>query len=194
MTARCNLPWTVEQIETLTALWAVGHSAAEIGRRMGISKNAVIGKAHRLRLDGRQPCVKKISVGLPLSDKRYPPKTTLLPLLSLSGSDIPSGTIPVATTRLTPGVPASEQGSHIVFYAPLPPRACCYPFGEPRTPEFRFCEAPTATVERDGVTVPHHYCAEHKTLCSVSPKAPPSEFVQTGTPSNGNRVWGELRV
>ncbi|QYU68227.1 hypothetical protein J4558_25925 [Leptolyngbya sp. 15MV] len=45
------MDWSVEAIERLKALWAEGHSTAEIGRRMGISKNAVVGKAHRLKDD-----------------------------------------------------------------------------------------------------------------------------------------------
>ena len=40
--------WTNAAIATLCRLWGEGHSASEIGRRMGISKNAVVGKAHRL--------------------------------------------------------------------------------------------------------------------------------------------------
>lgn len=47
--------WTIlENICTLRRLWDEGHSAAEIGRRMNISKNAVIGKAHRLGLPARE--------------------------------------------------------------------------------------------------------------------------------------------
>lgn len=41
------------QIEQLRELWAEGHSAAEIGRRMNRSKNSIVGKAHRLKLPGR---------------------------------------------------------------------------------------------------------------------------------------------
>ncbi|MGO9785646.1 MAG: GcrA family cell cycle regulator, partial [Stellaceae bacterium] len=42
--------WTPELIQNLSKLWDEGHSTAEIGRRLGISKNAVVGKAHRLAL------------------------------------------------------------------------------------------------------------------------------------------------
>jgi hypothetical protein len=42
----------------------------------------------------------------------------------------------------------------------LPPQSdrCCYPIGEPRTPEFRYCTAPVA---QTGAV----YCLEHKRLC-----------------------------
>ena len=44
------MEWSDESILRLRALWDEGHSTAEIGRRLGISKNAVVGKAHRLDL------------------------------------------------------------------------------------------------------------------------------------------------
>src|SRR5690348_5986642 len=44
------MDWTAEAIDQLRSLWAERHSTAEIGRRMGVSKNAVVGKAHRLNL------------------------------------------------------------------------------------------------------------------------------------------------
>jgi GcrA cell cycle regulator len=42
------MEWNEEAILRLRTLWGEGHSTAEIGRRMGVSKNAVVGKAHRL--------------------------------------------------------------------------------------------------------------------------------------------------
>ena len=47
-------PWNDTTDAILTQLWAEGHTTAEIGRRMGISKNAVVGKAHRLDLPSRK--------------------------------------------------------------------------------------------------------------------------------------------
>lgn len=47
------MEWTDDAVLRLRSLWDEGHSTAEIGRRLGVSKNAVIGKAHRLDLPGR---------------------------------------------------------------------------------------------------------------------------------------------
>jgi GcrA cell cycle regulator len=47
------MKWTDEKHDQVAALWAEGYSAAEIGRRMGVSKNAIVGKVHRLDLPGR---------------------------------------------------------------------------------------------------------------------------------------------
>src|ERR1700710_236505 len=53
------MEWTAEAIDQLRAFWAEGHSTAEIGRRMGISKNAIVGKAHRLDLDARPSPIRR---------------------------------------------------------------------------------------------------------------------------------------
>jgi GcrA cell cycle regulator len=42
--------WTPERIRMLKLLWEDGVTTAEIGRRIGVSKNAVIGKVHRIGL------------------------------------------------------------------------------------------------------------------------------------------------
>ena len=42
--------WTQERIAQLTQLWEEGVTTAEIGRRIGVTKNAVIGKVHRIGL------------------------------------------------------------------------------------------------------------------------------------------------
>ena len=54
MTSQPNgMDWNDHAISTLRTLWNDGHSSAEIGRRMGITKNAVVGKVHRLKLPAR---------------------------------------------------------------------------------------------------------------------------------------------
>ena len=44
------MTWTDERIDELSKLWASGYSASAIGRMLGVSKNAVVGKAHRMRI------------------------------------------------------------------------------------------------------------------------------------------------
>ena len=45
--------WTDDTIRELRQIWSEGHSTAEIGRRMGVTKNTVVGQAHRLDLPAR---------------------------------------------------------------------------------------------------------------------------------------------
>ena len=52
--------WTEERLEILKALWEEGLSISQIGERLGVTRNAVAGKAHRLNLRKRQsPIAKK---------------------------------------------------------------------------------------------------------------------------------------
>jgi hypothetical protein len=51
-----NHDWTPESIATLRQLWDHGLTATEIGCRMGLNKNQVVGKAHREGFPRRQPC------------------------------------------------------------------------------------------------------------------------------------------
>ena len=50
--------WTPERTEALVKLWEQGLPTAEIGQRLGVTKNAVIGKVHRLGLPKRQSPIK----------------------------------------------------------------------------------------------------------------------------------------
>ena len=53
------MSWTEERIERLKSMWAEGATASEIADKLGgVSRNAVIGKAHRLGLEARPSPVK----------------------------------------------------------------------------------------------------------------------------------------
>lgn len=54
--------WTPERISALIALWNEGLTTSEIGNRLGITKNAVVGKVHRLGLPKRQSPIRKSAV------------------------------------------------------------------------------------------------------------------------------------
>ncbi len=53
------MDWTDAVILSLRALWDEGLSTAEIGRRLGVTKNAVVGKAHRLVLPARPSPIRR---------------------------------------------------------------------------------------------------------------------------------------
>ena len=96
-----DIDWTEETVARLRTLWAEGHSTAEIGRRMGTTKNAVIGKTHRLHLTPRASPIRGKGTGTPrkpvVARVRGP---SLPPLAAVAGS--------------TPATPASSP--------PAPPR------------------------------------------------------------------------
>lgn len=71
--------WTPEITASLIALWEEGLPTAEIGQRLGVTKNAVIGKVHRLGLAKRQSPIK----GGPPRGKRKKPVAEVIRLDSL---------------------------------------------------------------------------------------------------------------
>ena len=53
------MSWTTDKIKQLKKLWTKGKSTVEIAKELGMSKNSVIGKAHRLELEARPSPIKK---------------------------------------------------------------------------------------------------------------------------------------
>lgn len=76
------MEWNDEVIARLRALWDEGHSTAEIGRRLGVSKNAIVGKAHRLALPPRPSPIRRATgeTPRPASPTRRVVGSTLPPL------------------------------------------------------------------------------------------------------------------
>ena len=65
------MSWTEEKVLKLRELWTKGYTASQIAEMLGdTSRNAVIGKAHRLNLEERAP-----SKSSNKSEKRHVPKT-----------------------------------------------------------------------------------------------------------------------
>ena len=50
--------WTEDKIKKLKKLWSVGKTTAEIAKNLGMSKNSIIGKVHRLNLTVRPSPIK----------------------------------------------------------------------------------------------------------------------------------------
>ena len=79
------MAWTSDKIKQLTKLWNKGKSTVEIARELGISKNAVVGKVHRLGLDARPSPIRVPKTIVPTPSKNTPKshqkeKTSLLDL------------------------------------------------------------------------------------------------------------------
>ena len=53
------MAWTDKMVEDLKQMWKDGLTTGEIGRRLGVSKNSIVGKVHRLGLSGRPSPIKK---------------------------------------------------------------------------------------------------------------------------------------
>ena len=56
------MSWDAEKVEKLKELWGKGFTASQIAEKLGgTTRNAVIGKAHRLNLEARAPSKKSSS-------------------------------------------------------------------------------------------------------------------------------------
>lgn len=67
------MTWTPERVAELERLWATGTTTAEIGRLLNVTKNAVVGKSHRLGLPGRPSPIRRVAVIAPAAPPPTPP-------------------------------------------------------------------------------------------------------------------------
>jgi GcrA cell cycle regulator len=118
--------WTDETISQLRALWAEGLSTAEIGRRLGVTKNAIVGKAHRLDLDARPSPIRRDAKALGTVAQARLAGPTLPPLASAAPS-APSASGTLARPLASSGVqslrivPATQRPTAPLSLVPKPP-------------------------------------------------------------------------
>ena len=138
------LPWTDERVELLKKLWADGLSASQIAARMGgVTRNAVIGKVHRLGLSGRakassapaQPRPKKPARAPSHPLTHRPAAHGSAALASHPREEPESEPSPTPEIDEDVAIPMSER----VTIMELRDSMCRWPMGDPTTPEFRFC-------------------------------------------------------
>ena len=157
------MEWNEDAIARLRALWAEGHSTAEIGRRMGVSKNAVVGKAHRLNLPARPSPIRRDASGTSTPRPPAPRRVTgpTLPPLPAAESAPTEPARPVTAVQPTYVAPPVRSPVLRQVAAPVRHRSvtCCWPIGEPGTKSFRFCDS--------DATQGKPYCTEHAQLAYV---------------------------
>ncbi len=146
--ADAGATWTDERVELLKKLWTDGLSASQIAAELGnVTRNAVIGKVHRLGLSGRAKDVK----ATPSAPRAR--KATRAPSAPTSIAPQPHSNVVLAPIPLQPVREASATIDDDMA-APLSERVtimdlresmCRWPMGDPTKPEFRFCGARSIT-------------------------------------------------
>jgi GcrA cell cycle regulator len=146
------MTWTDERVETLKKLWTDGLSASQIAAELGgITRNAVIGKVHRLGLSGR---AKSPSSAAPRPRKARPHAH----MLRVSRPQA-RGNTALAQAFEFDVEPEPELIDNVI---PLGQRrtllelnedTCRWPIGDPGNADFFFCGGPAIT------SLP--YCAHH---------------------------------
>jgi GcrA cell cycle regulator len=135
------MAWTDERVELLKKLWAEGLSASQIaGRIGGVSRNAVIGKVHRLGLSGRATTTRM---------KSHRPRARMAQSSAKRSQKARFAQVGNPAVRALykpdaePFVPAQEE-----LVIPLKERKsiqtlaechCRWPIGDPQHPDFHFC-------------------------------------------------------
>src|SRR4051794_24128151 len=152
------MEWNEETIARIRALWAEGLSTAEIGRRMGISKNAVVGKAHRLNLPARPSPIRRDATPSLKAPAAARPQAPAAPRAPLPPQRRLEERPPVAAHRPAPP-PAAAPPVIVRPFLRASSRSCCWPIGEPGTSGFRFCA--------DAATHGKPYCSAHAALAYV---------------------------
>ena len=167
------MSWTDERVETLKTMWADGKSASQIAKELGgVTRNAVIGKVHRLGLSNRNG-----GGGSPAAAaaKTAPKeKATAKPEAAKPEPAAAPTPTPPAPQPVAPPTPVPFRKPIVPAGQPLPPqpsaneispealakvaevekhakriglmdlteRVCKWPIGDPATEDFWFCGLP----------------------------------------------------
>lgn len=126
------MAWTDERVEQLKKLWSEGLSASQIAKQLGgVTRNAVIGKVHRLGLSGR-------------ATPSRPARRTVKPARPRTTT---------ATTAPASVEPAVLPSGEFATVLTLRDSMCKWPIGDPASSSFRFCGRKTGA--------DHTYCEAH---------------------------------
>ncbi len=152
------MSWTDERVETLKKMWSEGQSASQIAKELGgVTRNAVIGKVHRLGLSNRAgasaaaaPEKKSAKSGGSASSRTTSKSTsrdkvvevTVTPRKPIVPAGQPLPPQPSAN-EISPEALANvrkiEKTAKKISLMELTERTCKWPIGDPATEDFWFC-------------------------------------------------------
>jgi GcrA cell cycle regulator len=141
--------WTDERVELLRKLWSEGLSASQIAAQLGsVTRNAVIGKVHRLKLSSRgrttaaAPRQKKAShgaTGSKTSSRSATVTRSVTTSIGATALQTQFDAEPVARYHLRPVENVVVPISRRLQLVQLSERTCKWPNGDPLTEDFSFC-------------------------------------------------------
>ena len=161
------MAWNDERVELLKKFWAEGLSASQIASKMGgVTRNAVIGKVHRLGLSGRAAPAKPQRGCDHAAEVMEPAPTVFARKAAHAIIDEPEFVAPVILSS-----------GDMTTVATLKGNMCKWPIGDPAKDDFHFCgqSAPTGKP----------YCGYHANLAFQPaqrrpdrPAAPPQRIIE----------------
>ena len=152
-----SMPWDENNVNKLRDLWDQGLPTAQIGKLLGFTKNAVVGKAHRIGLERRPSPIRRTAV----KPDRKKARSPVMPKLNFE------------TNKET----NSPQKENLVFQPAVknlintnPKRGCEWPEGHPDEVDFHFCGKERFEDKP--------YCIKHCSVAYVIPEKEESEKSQ----------------
>ena len=127
LTGETKMSWNEENVARLRELWDQGLPTAQIGKLLGFTKNAVVGKAHRIGLERRPSPIRRTAV----KPDRKKARSPVMPKLNFETSKEITNNQSKETSTFQPVVKN-------LFVQPKK-RGCEWPEGHPDEPEFHFC-------------------------------------------------------
>jgi GcrA cell cycle regulator len=159
--------WTDERVDRLKRLWSEGLSASQIAAQLGgVSRNAVIGKVHRLNLPGRAKAggatsarsQKRAPIQAQTRTAAFAPRTVTRTVNRPAGATMLKEEIEVDALEV---MEVSSSNVVVPIFKRLPlvkltERTCKWPIGDPLKDDFCFCgnDSPDNTP----------YCSYHQKL------------------------------
>ena len=166
------MSWTDDRVEILKRLWGEGQSASQIAKELGgVTRNAVIGKVHRLGLSNRatssssskSDTKSKTSVKSMSNTKKVLNKTSASKVTSANSPAEPRSNVTSLRSQIIPAgqpLPPQPSANEIspealarvneiekkakkISLLELTERTCKWPVGDPATEEFWFCGLPS---------------------------------------------------
>lgn len=181
--------WTDDRVEVLKRLWAEGLSASQIAKQLGgVTRNAVIGKVHRLGLAGRAAPSRPVArLALAPRPKPVPPPRPAVVAGIDHAASAARAANAAATATITAQQPAAprpaaprERSTSVIGVLELTSHTCRWPIGDPDDPDFGFCGMKTEA----GLP----YCSEHAAIAYQQ-----QQDRRPGEPKREDRASAEVR-
>ena len=119
------MSWNDDNVLRLKELWDQGLPTAQIGKLLGFTKNAVVGKAHRIGLERRPSPIRRTAV----KPDRKKARSPVMPKLNFEKQE--PETNQINTSNFQPSVKN--------IFISSSKRGCEWPMGHPDESDFHFC-------------------------------------------------------
>ncbi len=152
------MPWDDCNVSKLRELWDQGLPTAQIGKLLGFTKNAVVGKAHRIGLERRPSPIRRTAV----KPDRKKARSPIIPKLNFETTKDEIKDKPLVQQNFQPIVKN--------LFTKKVRRGCEWPEGHPDESDFKFCGKERFEEKP--------YCIDHCAVAYVMPEKEESEKQQ----------------